>query len=222
MNWTQELLPYDYYIAEGSRGMMMNMIRQLRVRRDPSTIHPHTFEGANETRLQNSAYLYIRPSLQGNNISVIFSVTNTNAGHRLPTGVTFRNILLLVTAIDSSGKSLTLSNGSTIPDWGGVGDQSQGNYARVPGTGYARITVDAQGNTNVPYWEATGIASDNRLRPRESDSQTFTFDAVDARNYVEITARLIYRKAFKPIAEQYGWDTGDILMEDQTETVYLQ
>jgi len=222
MNWTQELLPYDHYIAEGQGHMMESTIQKLRVRRDPSTIHPHTFEGANKTRLQNSAYLYLRPSSRGNNISVMTSVTNTNTGHRLPTGVTFRNILLVVSATDSTGKVLPLKSGSTIPNWGGVGDTSRGNYAGLPGIGYARITADDRGNLNVPFWEATKIVSDNRLRPREADSETFEFDGSNARNYVKVTAKLIYRRAFKPMADKYGWDTKDILMEEKSETVYLQ
>lgn len=220
MNWTQDMLPYDHYIVEAQGGMMGRMMQQLRVRRDPSTLHPHTFQGATTNRLTNTAYLFLRPTLQVHNLSVMVSVTNTNAGHRLPTGVTFRNILLVMTAKDSTGQVLTQTAGPVIPDWGGTGDPGQGNYGGQAGVGYARITGDDQGQINVPYWEATKIVSDNRLRPMQQDANTFQFDASGARGFITVTARLIYRKAFKPMAERFGWDTGDVVMTEKSETVY--
>ena len=221
MNWTQDMLPYDKYIVRSAGGGMMNiMIRRLRVRRDPSTIHPHKFEGATVKRLQNTAFLLLRPSLQGNRLSVMVSVTNTNAGHRLPTGVTFRNMLLLVQATDSTGKILSQTGGPKIPEWAGKGSPGKGNYAGLPGVGYARITADDHGNINVPFWEATKIVQDNRLVPRKQDVQNFVFNAAKTRNYITVKATLIYRKSFKKMADKYGWDTGDVVMEKTSKVVY--
>ena len=221
MNWTQDMLPYDKYIVRSAGGGMMNiMIRRLRVRRDPSTIHPHKFEGATVKRLQNTAFLLLRPSLQGNRLSVMVSVTNTNAGHRLPTGVTFRNMLLLVQATDSTGKILSQTGGPKIPEWAGKGSPGKGNYAGLPGVGYARITADDHGNINVPFWEATKIVQDNRLVPRKPDVQNFVFNAAKTRNYITVKATLIYRKSFKKMADKYGWDTGDVVMEKTSKVVY--
>jgi len=221
MNWTKDMLPYDQYIVEAQGGMMGRMMQNLRVRRDPSTLHPHTFQGATTNRLTNTAYLFLRPTLQGKNLSVMVSVTNTNAGHRLPTGVTFRNMLLVITARDSTGRVLSRTSGPVIPAWGGTGDPGRGNYAGQAGVGYARITGDDQGDINVPYWEATKIVSDNRIAPMQQDANTFGFDAGQAQGFITITARLIYRKAFKPMADRFGWDTGDVIMAEKSQTVYL-
>ena len=220
MNWTEEMLPYDEFIVEGRGHMMPRMMQDLGIRRDPSTLHPHTFEGATTERLQNSAYVYLRPTLQENRLSIVITLSNTNTGHRLPTGVTFRNMLLIVRAVDSTGAAVALNEGPTIPQWGGSGSPENGNYAGLPGVGYARITADNHGNINVPFWEATKIVSDNRLRPREQDANTFVFDVSEATGYVEVSATLLYRKAFKPMAERYGWDTGDVVMEEKSEVIY--
>jgi len=220
MTWTKEMLPYDEFIVEGRGHMMPRMMQNFGIRRAPSTLHPHTFEGATADRLHNSAYVYLQPTVSENRLSATISMTNTNTGHRLPTGVTFRNMLLIVRAVDSTGSILELAEGPIIPEWGGVGSPGDGNYAGLPGVGYARITADDQGNINVPFWEATKIVSDNRLRPREQDANTFVFDLSGATGYIEVTAILLYRKAFKPMAKRYGWDTGDFVMEEQSEVIY--
>ncbi len=220
MNWTEEMLPYDEFIVEGRGHMMGNMMNQLGVRRDPSTIHPHTFEGATAKRLKNTAYLYVRPTLQGSRLSAMVSVTNTNTGHRLPTGVTFRSMVLVIEVTDSTGTVLKQVGGPTVPDWEGTGDRSQGDFGGLPGVAYARVTADDRGNLNVPFWEATRIVSDNRPLPMKQDVNTFIFDASQANGFISVKTTLIYRKAMKTVAKRYGWDTGDVVMEEKTEVVY--
>jgi hypothetical protein len=220
MNWTEDMLPYDEFIVEGQGNMMGNMMSQLAIRRDPSTLHPHTFEGATTKRLKNTAYLFVRPTLQGQHLSAMVSVTNTNTGHRLPTGVTFRSMVLLVEATDSTGKVLNQIDGPKVPAWEGTGNRAEGNFAGLPGVEYARVTADDAGNLNVPFWEATKIMKDNRPLPMKQEANTFAFDAKPAKGFITVKATLIYRKAIKAVAERYGWDTGDVVMEEKSKVVY--
>jgi hypothetical protein len=220
MNWTQDMLPYDDYIVKFHGNMMMNMMDQYAIRRHPSTLHPHAFEGATSNRLKNTAYLYIRANMQSERLSVMASMTNTNTGHRLPTGVTFRSMILTIEAADSNGNILQQLEGPKIPAWEGTGRPSQGNFAGLAGIEYARITADAQGNLNVPFWQATHIVQDNRPMPMKQDVNHFVFDAKQARGFIKVKATLIYRKAIKAVAERYGWSTRDVVMEEKAEVVY--
>src|SRR5262249_33597911 len=69
-------------------------------------------------------------------------LSNVGAGHDVPTGVTLRNLILLITARDREGAALPQVSGPTVPNWGGVGDPTRGNLAGLPGKGYARVLVD--------------------------------------------------------------------------------
>jgi hypothetical protein len=46
---------------------------------------------------------------------------------------------LLVQASDGQGQALPLVAGPTVPAWGGVGDQTKGYYAGLPGKGFAKV-----------------------------------------------------------------------------------
>jgi hypothetical protein len=144
-------------------------------------------------------------------------VTNVNAGHRLPTGETTRNMILLVTARDEDGRILDLISGSRVPVWGGEGSE-EGDYAGDPGKGFARITVDEKGNINVPVWKAVGILSDNRIRPGEPDSSFYRFrlPSDNPEQDITVTAKLIYRTEFRDLGEEMKWTTEDILMKERT------
>jgi hypothetical protein len=211
MNWTKDMLPYYRYVVSGD-------VKNFALERSPNTIFPHKFEGASPKRLVGSARLFVDSEIIDSVLEVNVGVTNVNAGHRLPTGEHTRNMILLVTAEDEDGNPLDIIDGPVVPDWGGTGDD-EGDYGGMPGKGYARVTADDTGTLNVPIWRATLIASDNRIKAKETDESQYRFrlpsDAdEDFPGYV--TATLIYRKDFRERGYSYSSAAEDIIMQEKT------
>ena len=211
MNWTKEMLPYYRFVVSGD-------VKNFASERNPDTIFPHKFEGARPKRLEGSAHLTLSSQKDGNVLEVTVGVTNVNAGHRLPTGQHTRNMILLVTAEDENGKPLAFIDGPVVPDWGGTG-QNEEDYGGRPGKGYARVTADENGTLNVPVWRATRIASDNRLKAKETDESSYRFRLEQGSTEdvpVYVTAKLIYRKDFRDRQQAPAEGDGDILMQEKT------
>ena len=211
MNWTKEMLPYYRYIVSGN-------VKNSASERSPETIFPHKFEGASPNKLKGSARLFVNSNMADDILEIIVGVTNVNAGHRLPTGEHTRNMILLVTAEDEGGNPLEFIDGSIVPDWGGNGEDER-DYGGLPGKGYARITADINGTFNVPVWRATRIASDNRIKAKETDESLYRFklpsgDNEDAPFYV--TATLIYRKDFRYGEISTSSADKDVVMQEKT------
>ena len=169
--------------------------------------------------LQHTAKLEVSANRNDSSIAVIVLVTNENAGHDIPTDQPIRNIILLVEAKDSFGKSLPYHGNQAVPDWGGT-RSGAGNYAGQPGKGYAKILQElwTEVAPSIAYWRQTKIIEDNRIAARKTDSSSYEFQAPSGDGPVTVTARLIFRRAFKQLAEQKGWDNPDILM-NQTSIV---
>jgi len=121
-------------------------------------------------------------------------------------------VMLVVHAADSNGRQLKMIKGGTLPDWTGVGDVAEGNYSGQPGAVFARILQDEKGNLNVPFWRATGIASDTRIRPKKSLALEFEFAIADPDDEPTVEAKLVYRPVIRPWAEKKSWDVSDILI----------
>lgn len=196
-------------------------VTQFVPQRDPQTIFSHRMPGASDIQLlQNTVKLAFDVSRDADIVTAVVRVTNTNAGHHVPTDNPLRNMILLVEARDSQGQSLTLVDGPTIPDWGGVGDPETGHYAGLPGVLYAKILADFYtGETpTFAYWRQTRLVSDNRIAALESDISTYRF-RLPSDGAVTIEARLFFRRAFIELMDVKGWDTPDILMEQERKTV---
>jgi Cytochrome c554 and c-prime len=211
MNWTKEMLPYYRFVVSGD-------VKNYASERNPDTIFPHKFEGASPKRLEGSAHLTLASNPDGDELEVSVGITNVNAGHRLPTGQHTRNMILLVTAEDENGNQLAFIDGPVVPDWGGTG-QNEGDYGGRPGKGYARVTADDDGNFNVPIWRATRIASDNRLKAKETDESNYRFKlppGVGEDVPIYVTAKLIYRKDFRDGKQASAGVGEDIIMQEKT------
>ena len=48
------------------------------------------------------------------------TITNTAAGHHIPTDYPGRHIILWLTVLDSQGQELVQIDGAEVPDWGGA------------------------------------------------------------------------------------------------------
>jgi hypothetical protein len=150
--------------------------------------------------------------ITGNKLNINAYITNTNGGHWVPTGETMRSVMLLLKVTDSSGKNLKLIKGSRLPDWTGKGKPEEGNYAGLPGAAFARVLGDDRGNLHVPFWKATQVVSDTRIRPKKSVNLRFEYTLEDPEDEPTAEASLIYRPVIKSWAKVKNWLAEDILI----------
>jgi hypothetical protein len=180
--------------------------------RSPNNIRPHHFDGGTETQLKTALSLELEGEITGNKLNINAYITNTNGGHWVPTGETMRSVMLLLKVTDSSGKNLKLIKGSRLPDWTGKGKPEEGNYAGLPGAAFARVLGDDRGNLHVPFWKATQVVSDTRIRPKKSVNLRFEYTLEDPEDEPTAEASLIYRPVIKSWAKVKNWLAEDILI----------
>jgi hypothetical protein len=176
----------------------------------PETIPSHFQLGVREESfMRDSVEFEVSTIREGDLLDVAVTIKNVRAGHHIPTDHPGRHLLLLVQAETESGNPLSLSGGPTVPAWGG-------DYAGMMGTGYAKVLRDVKTGEApvVSYWKQTIIVSDNRIPANASNTTTFTFE-VETDETINLNLRLIFRRIYQPIAERYGWDTGEILMAEE-------
>jgi hypothetical protein len=191
------------------------------VERDPLTIPAHSFPGASSTDLlQNAVTMSASASRAGDRITVKVDITNDQTGHSVPTDSPLRQMILLVRATDARGRELTLLDGPTVPEYGGVGNPADGYYSGLPGKVFAKILMElwTEVMPTGSYWNPTRIVEDNRLAVFASDTSSYVFPA-DGDGEVQLEITLLYRRAYKELMDQKGWDTPDILMERQVLTI---
>jgi hypothetical protein len=206
MSWRKEMLPYDNYVVDGNaRNMWGNF-------RSPKNIRPHHFDGGTETQLKTALSLELEGEVSDSELTITVFITNTNGGHWVPTGETMRSVMLVLKATDSGGNPLKLIKGGTLPDWTGKGNVRTGNYAGLPGAVFARVLGDEKGNLNIPFWKATRIVADTRIRPKKTVTLEFKFLVENPDDEPTAEASLIYRPAFKSLATVKSWDVEDILI----------
>ena len=192
--------------------------------RDPQTIFSHLMPGASDVELlQNAVSMTAGAQIENDRLVVEVNITNDQTGHHVPTDSPLRQMILLVDATDENGQALSLLEGETIPAWGGVGDPSLGYYAGLPGKGYAKILMEmwTEIEPTGSYWNPTQIVSDNRIAAFESDASTYIFAAPD-NGEARLKITLLFRRAFKDLMDQKGWDVPDITMEEETLHVNSQ
>jgi hypothetical protein len=174
--------------------------------RDPSQVHSHRFAGTNDEYLQNSGTVRVVARREGGLLRVAVGVTNDRTGHDLPGGIALRHALLLVKATDATGQTLLFvrDGSSVVPDYAGVGDPSQGDFAGLPGKGFAKIFTDGT-TEGVFFTEATAIASDNRIPAGGTDWSDYAFELPTSAQVVSVEAKLLYRRAFRSLVLEKNW-----------------
>src|SRR4029079_18444607 len=134
------------------------------IERDPATIRSHAFPGTTPEFLENAVTLSLTTQQSPDLLEAEISITNDRTAHHVPTGVTVRNMILLVEAYrEEDGARLIQLGGGVIDDLGGVGDPAQGYYGGLPGKLYAKHTLDANGEGPVFFTEAASILYDTRI-----------------------------------------------------------
>lgn len=188
------------------------------VQRDPLTIRAHSQLGVTDEQfLREALTMTATARAEQDNLIIQVSITNDNTGHHVPTDSPLRHLILLVEATDPQGNPLAQTDGPTVPEWGGVGDPEQGYYAGLPGKAYAKVLEElwTEISPSGAYWNPTRIVSDNRIAAFETDTNTYAFSLPGSgKAHVEVT--LIFRRAFKELMNQKGWDVPDIVMAEQT------
>ena len=184
------------------------------VERDPMTIHAHTQPGAADvTLLQDTVELTLDlQSTDDGLVEATVAITNTQAGHHVPTDYPGRQMILVVTATDEGGIELPLEGGPTLPTW--CGDQ-----AGLPGVAYAKILRDVETGEFpvVSYWKQALIESDNRIAALATDRSVYRF-ASEAGS-MTVRAVVFFRRLFQDIAEAKAWEMPDIPMEEAEVSV---
>lgn len=120
--------------------------------------------GHSEIRLKKAASLNVLYKIENNKIIVSVYVTNNESGHKIPTGVPIRRIILEVSLINKKGEMIK-------------------KESKI----YHRVLVNK--NNEVLYemdkifTEAYKVIEDNRISPKETRREVFIFDIKDKGPY---------------------------------------
>ena len=183
----------------------------------PEKIPSHLQLGARSLELlQNTVTMTLQVAQVGESISVTVVITNTEAGHHVPTDHPGRHLILTVVAEDGLGQALPLQSGSLVPTWGGP-------QAGRPGQALAKVLRDVQTGEApvVSYWKQALIVSDNRIPAMGSDRSVYTFPMPPGGGTVTVTAELRFRRTFYAVMEAKGWHEADMVMEQLSTTIGL-
>lgn len=176
------------------------------IERDPATIGAHDIRGTTPEYLENAVELVTTADRSPGGVTVDVEVRNTMTGHHVPTGVTVRNMILLVEATRASdGSPLVFDSGPVVHSLGGVGDPAQGYYAGQPGRLFAKFIRDANGNGPTFFTDAAELVFDTRLPALATDASSYVFDVPRGAGDISIRARLIYRRAFRALVDAKQW-----------------
>ncbi len=194
--------------------------------RDPNSIFTHRSPGSRDEALLRRAVTMAVTATQGaDGVLVDVAITNSGAGHHVPTDSPLRNMILLVTARDAQGRPLAYLGREVVPSWGGEKSpistlrvQSPiSNYAGQPGKGFAKVMEDWEGESPAPPWRnGIRVLSDNRIPAKATDISHYPFALPPDSGAVTVEAKLIYRRAFKAWADLKGWDLPDFVMAQVT------
>jgi len=142
------------------------------------------------------------------------TVTNSGAGHMLPTGVTEERQIWLEVEVYSADAEL-LAHFGQLDDRGNIADDTM-----ILGTVFA----DADGQPTHKIWRAATMVSDRRIPPRGSDRQAYHLSVVDRPEPASIRARLWYRGSSPDFANLVFADRDEpvvvpqiLMAEDQRE-----
>ncbi len=176
----------------------------LFVKGRPGVGRSHNIRGTTPDFLDNALNLDVAVSHDLSQLKVAVNLTNNGAGHAVPSGVVVRNVILLVIAKNPQGDRLTMLQGDTVDEVGGVGDFDSGDYAGHPGFAFYRNMSDGV-NERIFYTDAQSIVSDTRLQPGASYTSDFSFDLSGAGGPIDVDVKVLYRRAFRDFVVVKGW-----------------
>ncbi|MEM8962844.1 MAG: IPTL-CTERM sorting domain-containing protein [Acidobacteriota bacterium] len=176
--------------------------------------HSHAFPTATAMNYGAAIDLTMDCVEENGTVRVTAAVENFGLGHAFPTGVSIRNALLVVEAT-WNGQTLSQIAGPTIPFYGSddVPGVQPGDYAGQPGKGFAKVLegrINGQGPTVRPvlFIDAEGVFEDTLIPAGETDVSELIFSlpsGAEPGDSVEVTARVLYRRAWRALAVTKGW-----------------
>lgn len=177
------------------------------VLRPAGSTRSHRIEGTTPAFLDNAVELaFDSARLASGTLEVDVRITNSGTGHHVPTGVTIRNMILLVEAWRrDDGTPLTSTGTQTVHALGGVGDPTQGYYAELPGKLFAKVIHDAAGRWPTFFTDASGMVFDNRIPALASDVSSYRFAVRPGDATLDVRARLVYRRSFRALTDAKQW-----------------
>ncbi len=189
-------------------GSMTNMAPEAGgIPRDPQSLASHTFfPGGRLGMLRRALEVELTHRRSDTVLQVDVSVRASDVGHRVPTGFVDRHLILLVQPFDSLGNALTQVSGPVLSDL--VGDPLRGQ----PGELFARILVDSQGQSPVPFWRAESQLADTRLSPANPHTSSFGFPSSAS----HVRVQLIYRRFWDAVARIKAWPDNELVVYDKT------
>lgn len=181
--------------------------------RPGSQRHAHTFIGATPERLQENIELRLQVQQDNGQLVVVAEIEN-RCGHNFPTGIDLRNALLVIDAT-LDNQPLPLGSGGVLPFWASdeVPGVQPGDYAGRPGKGFAKVLrgrINGQGEPVMPVlfidaeevWQNTAIPSGST----DTSEYRFTLPLNEVGgDSVQVTARLLYRRAWRALAVTKDW-----------------
>ncbi len=213
----------DCHMPPGKNDHFVRFAKHGR-RRAPETIFSHDMTVTPDL-LRRALTLQVQAERTGEGIRVTVTVTNTGAGHHVPTDSPLRQVILLVQATDAEGHSLPLVKGPVLPAWAGThstetpaASLDAENYAGLPGRLYAK-TLQEIWTEVVPsgaYWNPTRVVEDTRLPALGHDTSTYLFATTSGHGPYTLTVTLRYRRAFLDLMRQKGWNVPDIILAERT------
>jgi hypothetical protein len=185
--------------------------------RDPAGIFSHRMLGARDVDFLREG-LAFSASASKTEARILVDVTlrNDNTGHNFPTDSPLRQLLLIVEAQDSSGRTLEQLDGLRLPPWAGEGTPSNGYYGGLAGKSYALVLEERWTGVSPTgaYWNPVRVLEDTRLEPFQVDKQQFQFADPDSGVSV-VHVRLVFRRAFIELADQKSWQHEDLVLYDE-------
>ncbi len=185
------------------------------VKRDPGRLYNHYFRRTGLSDSTETAGLHVDAEAYTDSLVFNVIVSNREAGHNLPTGVSFRHIVLVLQGLPESALQ---EDQNVLPEYTGTGDISDGNYSGMPGKVFGLLTATRSGQVPAPNWLADTIYADTRIAAGAHDTTRFVF-STSFNEPLQITAKLEYRAVYKTWADAKGWDMRAYTMADTQLTI---
>ncbi|MBZ0137716.1 MAG: hypothetical protein K8I27_15225 [Planctomycetes bacterium] len=159
--------------------------------------HKHSFVGTEDRDfLTSGVSMEVETERLTDGLRVRVTVTNTGAGHAIPTGHGLKHYIV---AIHATGDGQALPPGESLP----ADERVNAADGATEGIVIGRRFADATGQSwALPWWRADKIAADNRLWPDMPQEYVFDIAGADAAE-----VKLILRRGSPGLLREHGMDT---------------
>jgi hypothetical protein len=146
----------------------------------------------------------------GEEVPIDVSITNSGAGHNIPTGVSeIREIWLEVTVTDANGSSIY--SAGTVDTEGNIIDENMI---------YNNVLGDSDGKETKSFWLAESILEDNRIGPKESVTEQHSFVLPENAVYpVTVETTLKYRSAPQDMIDHLLGEETEVPIVDMNKDI---